>query len=129
MSEDHAPIHKRWIEKFILQFAIDWRIFVIACLALVLSLTVFFILIRLSATYRMENELALVKQHVIDQSKELADCKEQSKDLSDITATVYGPLSKSRRPSSIETWSLRRDKELRERIHQLELWRYRVEAK
>jgi cell division protein FtsL len=128
MSEEPTPRRKRWVEQFILQFAIDWRIFVIACLTLGLSLAMFFILLRVGATYRIESELALVRQHVIDQSKELEGCKAQTvKELSDITATVYGPMSKARRPSTIESWSKNRDKELRERIRQLELWRMRME--
>jgi hypothetical protein len=126
-SEEHQP-SPQWVDKFLSQFIMDWRVLAFLLVAVICASFVFFLAIRMRATYLIENQSALHDQQIIELRKELAECKAQgAKDLADMAATVYGPVTKGRRPSVVETWSLKRDKELRERIRQLELWRYRME--
>jgi len=106
----------------------DWRVLAFLMVAVICASFLFFIAIRMRATYLIENASALHDQQILELRKELLECKSQAaKDLADVAATVYGPVSKDRRPSVVETWSLKRDNELRERIRQLELWRFRME--
>lgn len=52
------------------------------------------------------------------------------RELDGVYQTLYTPLqtpSEVRKPSAVELWQVNRDKELRERIRQLELWRSRQE--
>ena len=126
-SDDHQP-SPQWVDRFLSQFIMDWRVLAFLLVVVICGSFVFFIAIRMRATYLIENASALHDQQIIELRKELAECKSQAaKDLADVAATVYGPVSKSRRPSVVETWSLKRDQQLRERIRQLELWRYRTE--
>src|SRR4029077_10950163 len=127
MSSDALP-PTRWGDRFLGQFVMDWRVLSFLLMVVICASFFFFVAIRMRATYLIENEAALHTQQIIELRQELAECKLQaSKDIADVAATVYGPVSKSRRPSVVETWSLKRDKELRERIRQLELWRFRME--
>lgn len=127
MSDEHSS-SERWLDKFLGQFFMDWRVLSFLLAVVIVSSFVFFIAIRMRATYLIENEAALHTQQLIDLRKELAECREQGqKDISDLVATIYGPANKQRRPSIAEGWQKNRDKEIRDRIHNLEQWRYRTE--
>ncbi len=127
MSEEHPPTSS-WMDRFLSQFFTDWRVLSFLLMSVIVCSFIFFVAIRMRATYLIENESALHTQQIIDLRKELAECKAQGqKDLADLTATIYGPSNKERRPSIVEGWQKNRDKELRDRIHSLEQWRYRTE--
>lgn len=109
-----------------LPFDLEWRQVGMALLIIIIIALSFFVIIRIRVTYRLETDLAILRQQITDQTKELADArKEAQKALDDMAVTVYGPLTTlKRRPSSVEIWQRNRDKELRDRIHRLEQWRY-----
>ncbi len=126
MSDEHTT--GSWMDRFLSQFFMDWRVLAFLLAFVIFCSFIFFVAIRMRATYLIENEAALHTQQIIDLRKELAECKAQGqRDISDLVATIYGPANKQRRPSIAEGWQKNRDKELRDRIHALEQWRYRTE--
>jgi len=128
MSSEEPQPSPQWVDRFLSQFIMDWRVLAFLLVVVICASFVFFLAIRMRATYLIENQSALHDQQIIELRNELAQCKSQAaKDIADMATTVYGPVSKDRRPSVVETWSMKRDKELRERIRQLELWRFRME--
>lgn len=119
------------LDAFEARVGIDTRTIVWGFLFIALCSSGLYLYLRLQAVYRLETQLALMTQTVKAQQAELADCKEMAtKQINELSATIYGPLSEpSRKPSIGERWMRNRDRELRERIRQLELWRYRMDQR
>lgn len=125
-----SEYHRLWPERFVEDFlGLDFRTVLWGFITVALLCGGLFAGIHVRAIYRMESELALTTLKVQTLEQELVACKNlNAKQLGDLETTVYGaPNIEKRKPTIIEQWSLQRDKELRDRLKQLELWRYRAE--
>ncbi len=97
--------------------------------------------LRLRATYYTEYEvLKLRSEHETLQRDYRAVLERLDNRLSELEQSVYGQLEPAHtatekqarpvvRPIPREIWAINRDKELRERIRRLELWRLQQDAK
>ena len=110
---------------------IAWLVFVgLAALALAAVWTV-----RLSQQYAAAATQLAVTQQRLDTETHRERILWQSlrDELNEIDRTLYAqpPPSEAtpRRPSIVEAWQINRDKELRQRIHELELWRLAAESR
>src|SRR5262245_27628105 len=117
--EEKARWKRKLIDPLTLAFALS--VGFLLAVAAVLGLRVF----------QNRREVALLR---IEYQAHLKDRAEKDdavrQELDTMYRTLYAspvPSTEVRKPSAVEQWQVNRDKELRERIRQLELWRSRQE--
>lgn len=105
---------------------------VAAVIIFVLTVACTYLTFRVRVTYWNETELKLLRQQVESMRQVyVSDRTTLRAELDEVERTLYSQPSATttiiRRPSVVEQWQINRDKELRDRVVQLERWRYRME--
>lgn len=107
------------------------RLIIIIVLLIAAAGTLFYVMLRIRATYPMQQDIAELKawQEAHD-ADEKAYRTQMAAEVTALKATLYEPRpSKTTRPSVVELWQKNRDAEIQKRLRALEQWRYRMDER